>query len=266
MEKTPYDFLVSKIHVVAFITTDANWKLNRFAYDDWYALSYVISGSSIYIMDNETAIVKENSVVFFPPKRSRAAYAMASDPWKFIVIKFSLDDVSEETKLLLDSIPSVIQNVNSSISRIVREIETAWRIRTVGFMIQCKGLLYTLIYQLIALVEERSMHDRYHDVINDITSYIMSDVSRQFSIEELAGKANMSPSYFRTVFKRYTGQSPIQYQISFKMHYAYNLLCSHFYRVAEVAKIVGIQDEYYFSRMFKKVMGFPPSYVIRNGY
>lgn len=263
MARDSIDFTIDKIHTAVFISTDKNWHLNSLSYDDWYVLCYSVAGKAVYLMDDKKVDIDKGTVLFIPPKKSRTAYTDIDDLWKFIVIKFSIKSFSEGAKDFLDRMPSIWDNINPSAIQAFKDIESSWRVRDDGFALKCKGLIYSILFQLISVYSsENAIHDRYKEVIEYVTSMIMKNIDKNFSSEELAKMANLSPSYFRTVFKRFTGLSPIQYQINYKMHYAYDLLCSQFYMVSEVAKIIGIHDEYYFSRLFRKVMGFPPSAVL----
>jgi len=83
--------------------------------------------------------------------------------------------------------------------------------------------------------------------MNEITA---KDVSLHLSLER---------SYFYRIFKKYTGSSPEQYIIKYRIKKATELIRYNKYSVTEIAEYVGIKDIYYFSRLFKKVMGVSPS-------
>ena len=69
----------------------------------------------------------------------------------------------------------------------------------------------------------------------------------------------MSKYHFIKKFKAWSGQSPIQYFIHMKIQRACYLLDSTAMSVKEVAATLGYDDMYYFSRLFKKVLGIAPS-------
>lgn len=92
-----------------------------------------------------------------------------------------------------------------------------------------------------------------------VVQKINENVNKNFKVSELAREAGMSESYFRAMFKSYSGYSVVQYQNFIKISYARDLLLSGNYRVNEVAAAVGISDVYYFSRLFTKIVGTNPS-------
>ena len=86
-----------------------------------------------------------------------------------------------------------------------------------------------------------------------------TDIRNTFSATELAKRSGFSPSYFRALFKEANGLSPLQYQNQIKINRAKELLLSGEYNVTETAESLGFNNIYYFSRLFKKLTGIPPS-------
>ena len=70
--------------------------------------------------------------------------------------------------------------------------------------------------------------------------------------------ANLSPSHIATTFKKKTGFSLIEYFNQLKTQKACQYLLFTDLRVNEIANKLGIEDPYYFSRMFTKILGVSP--------
>lgn len=95
--------------------------------------------------------------------------------------------------------------------------------------------------------------------------YMESDISRQKSIAEIAGICHVSPSYFRKLFKKYSGMSPIEYQIQAKIAHAKRLLQTNTMGISEISDVLGFFDAAYFSKLFKKYTGVSPKkYAKKN--
>lgn len=77
-------------------------------------------------------------------------------------------------------------------------------------------------------------------------------------VAELAALAHMSEAAFRAAFARATGSSPRRYLEQRRMTQAALALVESDRTVAEIARAVGYDDPYHFSRVFRRVHGLSP--------
>jgi AraC-like DNA-binding protein len=70
---------------------------------------------------------------------------------------------------------------------------------------------------------------------------------------------NISPSHYFALFKRRTGRAPMDYFTRLRMAEARRLLDTTTSSVKEVAAVLGYDDPFYFSRVFKSVNQVAPS-------
>ena len=78
-------------------------------------------------------------------------------------------------------------------------------------------------------------------------------------MDDIAKAVGVSRSHLYRVFMSNVGQSPIDYLTNYRISEACSLLKSTNLSIAEIAVSVGFFDQFYFSRVFKKVKGIPPS-------
>ena len=83
-------------------------------------------------------------------------------------------------------------------------------------------------------------------LIEDILSYLNQNYASRISLEQIAKNVFMSPSYICKIFKQ-------------------ELLQEEGYSVKEIACLVGYEDIYQFSKLFKKYYGVAPSYFRIQG-
>ncbi len=265
-EQELYDFNIEDIVNVVTFEADREWKLNNLVYPDQWIIGYVMAGELFYHMVDQTVRVEKGSMLFFPKQFCRSANSNPFIKAKTIAIKFKLEEKSEKASKLLRSIPNYFPQTMPSMVKLIYDITDTWSKKRPGYTIRCKGLLYLLMYQLLNQSDHMVERNQYERQLSGILEMIENNIVRCFTVTELADAAKLSPSYFRNIFKQYTGYSPIQYQHFLKMMHARDLLLSEHYNVSEVAAMVGISDESYFSRLFKKVMGVTPSQAARHGY
>jgi len=85
------------------------------------------------------------------------------------------------------------------------------------------------------------------------------NTEQELDLEELAQQYNVGYSYFRKMFKKYTGVSPGQYHLQLRIIRAKELLVSTDKSIKEISLDLGFQTIHYFSLIFKKKVGVNPS-------
>lgn len=78
-------------------------------------------------------------------------------------------------------------------------------------------------------------------------------------IGDLAKSLFISPDYLRQLFRESFDASPMQYLIRRRIEQACHLLWEGDMPISVVAQKSGIPNEYYFSRLFRKITGLTPS-------
>ena len=96
------------------------------------------------------------------------------------------------------------------------------------------------------------------DVVAASISYMRQHLERAVTVPELARQAGLSGSHYSAVFRARTGRSPIVFFNSLKVQKACQQLAHTSLSVKDIAQQLGIEDAYYFSRLFTKVMGSSP--------
>lgn len=108
---------------------------------------------------------------------------------------------------------------------------------------------------------DRNNAFRDKDIITKINQarIIMRNNAQQISDpEQIAAQLNMSYSWFRRVFKQYTGFSPAQYQLEIKLQKAKELLAGTAMPVKEIAYELNFQSASHFVSFFKTRTGVSP--------
>jgi AraC-like DNA-binding protein len=97
-------------------------------------------------------------------------------------------------------------------------------------------------------------------------NYIEKNLSNaNLTVKQIAEHEHVSEQFFRKKFKNTYGVSPKQYILDKRIERAKSLLDTGYYKVNEVARLVGIEDNLYFSTLFKKHVGITPSnYIGKN--
>jgi AraC-like DNA-binding protein len=89
-------------------------------------------------------------------------------------------------------------------------------------------------------------------------SYVERNLQRKVSVSEVAKYCCVSPCHLTHVFKAVLGVSPIRYIQQMRVDRAKRLLADESLYVYEIAREIGFDDPFYFSRMFKRISGVSP--------
>lgn len=95
---------------------------------------------------------------------------------------------------------------------------------------------------------------RKRNLVNHTIYYLETHHDEEITLEQLAEMLYVTPTYLSKTFKAATGVGPINYLIQIRLNHAKELLKNDSLSVKEVAKTVGYEDAYHFSKLFKNIM------------
>jgi AraC-like DNA-binding protein len=131
---------------------------------------------------------------------------------------------------------------------------------TPGFQQVGSGLVIKLLGQIVSVKKNQDFSGKYiEQVIQKIRVYIHENLEQHIDFEQIAGKYQIGYSYFRKMFKRYTGVSPHQYHLGLKVLRARELILTTEKSIKEISFQLGFSSIYYFSRFFKHKVGVNPT-------
>lgn len=95
-------------------------------------------------------------------------------------------------------------------------------------------------------------------LVRDVRLYLEQNYTNHITSQDIVAAFHLDYDYINRVFKRYTNQSIHNCLTDIRVHRAQRLLSAGT-QVRDTAQQVGIEDMAYFSRLFKKKTGLPPS-------
>ena len=105
---------------------------------------------------------------------------------------------------------------------------------------------------------ERRCRTAKSQYLNRVITYMKDHLQENLTLTRIAREAGLSESDLNAVFKECVKCAPMDYYINMKMDKACYLLCNTDMHIYQVAQYLGYDNQYYFSRAFKKVLGVPP--------
>ena len=109
-----------------------------------------------------------------------------------------------------------------------------------------------------------SSRESHNEAIAKAKLYILSHLEKQLSLTEIADNSCISPGYLSALFKKTTGISVVDYVNQAKIEKAKEMIAGGMRRVDEMASLLGFENIYYFSKVFKKFTGLPPTEYARK--
>ncbi len=97
-----------------------------------------------------------------------------------------------------------------------------------------------------------------HEVISAAQHYVEDHLAEQIDFSDFARKHNVSTGHFRAIFKSATGLAPVEYLNRLRIVRAIEYLKNDALAMSDVSAAVGIYDANYFSRLFRKIIGYSP--------
>ncbi|CAN7737554.1 helix-turn-helix transcriptional regulator [Paenibacillus sp. LjRoot56] len=130
-------------------------------------------------------------------------------------------------------------------------------IPTIHTVEQLEQYFETLVKEAARLV--RLKKEERDPIVSFVFTYTEEHYAEDISLEQVAGKLNITGGYLSTYFKEKTGMNFVDYINEFRIKQAMNLLQQSEMKIQDIAIATGFQSLSSFNRTFKKFSGVTPS-------
>lgn len=165
-----------------------------------------------------------------------------------IQIKSTVRNFLGKEMLLLNLSLEACEQVAAYMKKVARVLKAE---QVFEILMDCSGL----IFELYKKENEGNSVDSTKEVIMD---YLAENYNQDITLEQLAEYLHFNINYTSGLFKKIFGKNFVSYLTEVRMKEARNLLESGELKVYEVARQVGYEDERYFQKTFKKIIGVTP--------
>jgi AraC-like DNA-binding protein len=139
------------------------------------------------------------------------------------------------------------------------------RNRQMGYDYVLESLSTQIVVDLIRKVKSNLRLPEIHhsnkvrENIKKAINFLMDSYNREFSLNDIAREANLSPYYFVRVFKTETGKTPYEYLVNLRIKKASVLLRRKENNITQISYLCGFSNPSHFSSVFKRIIGVSPS-------
>ena len=231
-----------------------------------YLIHCILSGSGTYCAHYGDKVFKyhlhEGQAFLIEPNRLVHYFADNETPWEYMWIEFDGMKTKEYLSEAGLTRSSLIYHASSEEGR----QEMFGHLR---YLVDHPDLLpaevmgYTYLFFGALIRSSRNARKLPKNNIQDF--YIQSTVDfienhymNEISVEDMAANLGLNRSYFSKIFKKATQKSPQDFLIQYRINKACELLRSTGMPIVQIAHLVGYNNQFHFTRAFKKLMNLPP--------
>lgn len=211
---------------------------------EYVLLHYVESGRGTFTRGDNTYEVGENQVFVILPGEVTKYVADENDPWEYSWIGFT-GNMAEKYREL----PPVFDLKTSLFSEMLK---------SANYKSCREEFLCARLWELYCTLFEDDTQP--HDYVKQACDYINAHYTGNVRIFDVARAVGLERTYLSKIFKQKTGISMQNYLIDARLNHAKELLLKG-YNVSQAAVMCGYEDQFNFSKMFKKKFGESPSKI-----
>lgn len=243
------DVIITGVHSVTTMYTPEQAHAHRRGREHW-ALVLKYEGETIYTCGGKEYLSDAGHVVLLPKGCTYGWHCTKAG--HFAIIEFECAAAAQQ--------PTVFCVKNSErIMKMIRTMEHARNSKDPLAEPECIRDTYSILLMLGENQGGQYLPSAAQQKISAVVEYISQHYQEKLTNEELAALTGFSVVYFRKLFTRSMGASPIAYIHALRITKAKEMLQSDHGTFSDIARSLGYPSLYDFSRDFKKHAGVSPT-------
>lgn len=228
-----------------------------------YHILYIEKGACTIEINGKEKVVSAGNIILFKPYEKQVYSFKADDNSISCYIHFSgtaCEELLSRFGLLENRVTQI--GTNNILESIFSEMENEYLLKPPYHTESCAALL---LHFLAAVGRQRHYNSQEINIksrknIDAVCKHMHSHYDQKYNVAFYSEMCHLSVSRFAHIFKEHTGSTPKAYMLNIKISVAKKLLASTDLSITDVARVVGIEDVNYFSRMLKKHTGHSPKH------
>ena len=227
-----------------------------------HVLIYCVEGAGWYQIGTEKYQVSENQYFILPPNIPHAYGADEQNPWTIYWIHFTgkhaaiYSQDAATPQRIAPAVNSRIMERNTIFEDIFSTLSQSFNQESLRY---ASSLLHYYLATMRYLRLYRKSLPDTNSISHEVIHYLHENIEKRVTLEKIAKYMGYSPSYISMIFRKETGHSPLQYLNRMRIEMACQWLDTTNLKVNQICHKVGIDDPYYFSRLFRTVTSMSPS-------
>jgi len=261
VEMSKKDELVSSLFVtdIGYYPNATHHYRERKQAIDQYVLIYCVDGSGWYQLGGQEYPVTKNQF-FILPAGEPHIYG-ANESWTIYWVHFG----GLHAAIFAEGMQKP-QRINVALNSRIRDriniFEELLSTLHAGQGIEDLRYASSLLHHFLASMRYLGQFRRAEgasDTVEAAIHYMQENIENRIALQDVLSYIGYSQSHFSSLFRKRTGESPIAYFNRLKIEYACKLLKETDLRINQICFKIGIEDSFYFSRLFSKAIGMSPT-------
>ena len=209
-------------------------------------------------MGEKTRAVTANEIVFIPKnKKYRLKYTAEST--SFTVVNFDVcDKGGKEISLFNDIVHLLNDDGTGDVAKVILDLELCAATKTGDAFFRKKELMYRL-FGLIYSLFPSHLDGGENGKISESVRLLKQTYLENLSMADIAAASHVSVNYFRRLFDKQFGISPVKYRNKLRIERAKELLSDGGFTISEISYATGFENVGYFCRYYRQLTGESPS-------
>jgi AraC-like DNA-binding protein len=260
--KTPYPYSLL-ITLMGYFPKAQGHYIKRSAGCGTALMIYCSAGSGFYSINGEPArTLSAGQILIIPPRTPHEYGASEDSPWNIYWVHFKgafyqpfYEAVHPYLPVSAGDIPG--DRIRDIFNQCFCLLQLPYRKEEYFYLCQ---LVVTMLSIIPCLFRNSSLGLGLgsSESIERAVTFMQTHLHKKITSHELAAYTNLSYSRLSYIFKQSTGYAPIEFFLRTKIQAVARDLYFSNLPIRDIALDYGIEDPYYFSRLFKKIMGKSP--------
>ena len=225
----------------------------------FYLIHYIVEGQGEFFVNGASYLLKQGQGFLIEPDYLTTYTSDQEHPWTYVWLGFS----GPEVKGILNTIglsqdsPIFTCAPEQHLEQYVMDM-LEHNYATTSDLYRRQAMMLLFFSALAQTRREAVAEQSENAYVTQAIRYIQDCYHEPLRVEDIARYVGLNRSYLSTLFKKYTGLSPIKYLQTFRMTRAAHLLSLTQLPITAIAYSCGYQETESFHKIFKQYTGLSP--------